>query len=89
MQIFMFPVVTVSTQDNAKLMQQLKSRFKHTINWNKYHSKPLNAPNPYLDLLINPSFQGVDTLFVLPFNDNDSRIGHSRYYLFNCKSKRL
>ena len=30
------PVVTLSTQDNAKLLQQLKSGFKRTINWNKY-----------------------------------------------------
>ena len=28
------PVVTLSTQDNAKLLQQLKSGFKRTINWN-------------------------------------------------------
>ena len=33
------PVVTLSTQDNSKLLQQLKSGFKHTINWNKYQSK--------------------------------------------------
>ena len=32
-------VVTLSAQDNAKLLQQLKSGFKDTINWNKYHSK--------------------------------------------------
>ena len=31
-----FPVVTLSTQDNSKLLQQLKSSFKRTINWNKY-----------------------------------------------------
>ena len=30
------PVVTLSTQDNAKLLQQLKSGFKRTINWSKY-----------------------------------------------------
>ena len=30
------PVVTLSTQDNEKLLQQLKSGFKRTINWNKY-----------------------------------------------------
>ena len=30
------PVVTLSTQDNAKLFQQLKSGFKRRINWNKY-----------------------------------------------------
>ena len=29
-------VATLSTQDNAKLLQQLKSGFKRTINWNKY-----------------------------------------------------
>ena len=29
------PVVTLSTEDNAKLLQQLKSGFKRTINWNK------------------------------------------------------
>ena len=29
------PVVTLSTQYNAKLLQQLKSSFKRVINWNK------------------------------------------------------
>ena len=32
------PVVTLSTQDNAKLLQQLKSGFKRTIKWNKFES---------------------------------------------------
>ena len=32
-------VVTLSTNDNAELLQQLKSGFKRTINWNKYQSK--------------------------------------------------
>ena len=32
-------VVTLSTQDNRKLLQQLKSGFKRTINWNKHQSK--------------------------------------------------
>ena len=34
------PVVTLSTQDNAKLLQELKSGFKRVINWKKYLSKP-------------------------------------------------
>ena len=29
------PIVTLLTQDNAKLLQQLKSRFEIKINWNK------------------------------------------------------
>ena len=33
------PVVTLSTQDNAKLLQQLKSSVKRTINWNNYKPK--------------------------------------------------
>ena len=83
------PVVTLSTQDNAKLLQQLKADFKPTINWNKYHSKtgPLNAPNPYLDFLTEPSFQGVNRLFAYPFTFNYNRIGHSRYYLPTAKVK--
>ena len=36
------PVVTVSTQDNVKLLQQLKSGFRLMINWNKYQSKTSN-----------------------------------------------
>ena len=60
------PVITLSTQDNAKLLQQLKWGFKRTINWNKFHSKtePLNSPNPYLDFLIDPSPQEVNRLFI-------------------------
>ena len=51
------PVVTLSTQDNAKLLTQLKSGFKRTINWNKYLSKPeLLAQNPNLNHLVEPSF---------------------------------
>ena len=34
------PVVTLWTQDNAKLLPQLKSGFKRTISWNKYLPKP-------------------------------------------------
>ena len=60
-------VVTLSTQDNAKLSQQLKSGFnKRTISWNKYQSKlTIQVPNPYFDYLIDPSFQKVNRLFVL------------------------
>ena len=33
------PIITLSTQDNAKLLPQLKSGFKRTISWNKYQAK--------------------------------------------------
>ena len=49
------PVVTLSTQDNAKLLPQLKSGFKRTISWNKYLAKPeLLAQNANLNHLIEP-----------------------------------
>ena len=76
------PVVTLSTQDNVKLLQQLKSGFKRTINWNKYESNIKTfAQNRYLNHLINPSFQGVNRLFVLSFENEDDRTSHSTYYL--------
>ena len=64
------PVVTLSTQENTKFFQQLKSGFKRVINWNKYLSKPeLLAQNPNLNHLVEPSFQGVNRLFVLAFEN--------------------
>ena len=54
------PVVTLSTQGNSKLLQQLKSAFKRIINWNEYLSKPdLLAQNPNLNQLILSSFQAI------------------------------
>ena len=64
------PVVTSSTQDNAKLLPQLKLGFKRTIIWNKYLSKPeLLAQNANLNHLIEPNFQGINRLFVLAFEN--------------------
>ena len=61
---FYVPVVTLSTQENTKFLQQLKSGFKRVINWNKYLSKSeLLAQNPNLNHLVEPSFQGVNSLF--------------------------
>ena len=69
-------------------MQQLKSRFTRTITWNKYQSKKSREPqNRYLDFLISPSFQGVNRLFVLSFENEDNRIRHTRYFLSKVKLK--
>ena len=78
------PVVTLSTQDNAKLLPQLKSGFKRTISWKKYLSKPeLLAQNPNLNHLLEPSFQGVNRLFVLAYKDDAQRTSNKRYYIPN------
>ena len=74
------PVVTLSTQDNAKLLPQLKSGFKRTISWNKYLSKPELLPqNPNLTHLIEPSFQGVYRLFVFVFENDAQSISNKSY----------
>ena len=76
------PVLTVSTQDNAKLLEQLRSGFKRTINWNKYQPKiSTERQNQYLDFLIDPSFQGVNGVFVLSFEDEEQKTSYKRYYL--------
>ena len=76
------PVVTLSTQDNVKLLQQLRSGYKRTINWSKYESNIKTfAQNRYLNHLINPSFHGVNRIFVLSFENEKARTSHSTYYL--------
>ena len=53
-----------------------------TINWNKYQSKiSTEAQDQYLDFLINSSFQGVNRLLVLAFENENDRASHSNYYL--------
>ena len=82
------PVVTLSTQENAKLLQQLKPGFKRVINWNKYLSKPeLLAQRPNLNHLAEPSFQGVNRLFVLAFSNDNHRISTRRYNLTTVEIK--
>ena len=81
-------VVTLSTQENTKFFQQLKSGFKRVINWNKYLSKPeLLAQNPNLNHLVEPSFQGVNRLFVLAFENDNHRSSTRRYNLPTAEIK--
>ena len=80
------PIVTLSTQDNAKLLQQLKSYFLKTINWNKYQSKiTIQGQKRYLAYSIDASFWGVNRLFVLSFSDGTGRTGNRRYFLPNVQ----
>ena len=70
-------VVTLLTQDNAKLLQQLKSGFKRTINWKKYESSiKTYVQNRYLNQLVDPVFEGGNRLFVLSFENEDDRTSH-------------
>ena len=80
------PILTLLTQDNAKLLQQLKSGFRRTTNWNKYQSDPkIYTQNRYLNHLVNLSFQGVNKLFVLSFENENDRTSHLTYYFQKIK----
>ena len=81
-------VITLSTQDNSKLLQQLKSGFKRVTNWNNYLSKPeLLAQNQNLNYLTEPSFQGENRFFVIAFVNYTQKTSHSGYYLPNVEIK--
>ena len=83
------PVVTLSNQDNVKLLKHLESGFKRTTNWNKYQSKKskCRAQNRYLDFLIDPSFQAVNRLFLLSFKDENGRERDKQYFLPTAEIK--
>ena len=84
------PLVTLSTQDNAKLLEQLKSGFKRTINWNKYQSKiSTERSNQSSDYLIDPSFQGVNRLFVLSFQNEGQRTKLQKILSSDSRNKKI
>ena len=81
-------VVTLSTQDNSKLLQQLKSGFKRVINWNEYLSKPeLLAQNRNLNHLIEPSFQKINRIFILACEGDTQRTSQTGPCLPNVQLK--
>ena len=77
--ILYVPVVTLSTQGDNKLLDQLKTGFKRTSKWNKYRSemtKQIKANN--LDYLIGPTFNKVNRLFVFSFKNEDHKTSCSK-----------
>ena len=81
-------VVNILSHGNVKLLDQIKSGFKRTISWSKYRSKvTILQQNPSLDYLIDPSFHGVNRLFVLSFPDNTVRTGYTEYFIPSVEIK--
>ena len=82
------PVVTLSTQDDSKLLEQLKTGFKKTIIWNKYRSEMTKqSKTNNLNYLIDGTFTNVNRLFVLSFENEDDRTSFSKYYTASVKIK--
>ena len=76
------PVVTLSKDDEIKLLTNLKSGFKREIIWNKYRSRmTIEAINNNLNILIDPTFTNVNRLFVLAYQTTDDRQSYSQLYL--------
>ena len=82
------PVVIMSTQDNAKLLEELKPGFEKTTKLEIPQSEVLTlAQYLFLKKFIDPSFQGVNRLFVLLFKDCVLRMVQTEYVLPKLKIK--
>ena len=82
------PVVTLSKDDEIKLLTNLKSGFKREIIWNKYRLQMTTEAINNLNILRDPTFTNVNRLFVLAYGqiDND-RQSFSDFYLPNIMVK--
>ena len=76
------PVVTLSKDDEIKLLTNLKSGFTRKIEWNKYRSQvSTEAINNNLNILIDPAFANGNRLFVLAYQTADDGHSYSQFYL--------
>ena len=81
------PVVTLSKEDNNNFIEQQNKGFQRSIYWNEYKKKEqeenANANN-FKYISLDPSFQGVNRLFVMAYNragGQPTRNGQKKYYL--------
>ena len=76
------PVIIFSTENDKRLLEQLRTGFKRTIKWNKYRSEMTNQTKTnHLNHLIDPTFIKVNRLFVLSFENEEDRTSFSKYYV--------
>ena len=76
------PVITLSKDDEIKLLTNLKSGFKREIKRNKYRSQMSTEEiNNNLNILIDLTFTNVNRLFVLAYQNNADRKSFFEFYL--------
>ena len=81
------PVVTLSKEDNKDFIEQQNKGFQRSIYWNEYKTKEINEnadANVFKYINLDPSFQGVNRLFVMAYNSANgqpTRNGQQKYYL--------
>ena len=69
------PVVTLAIKDNENLTKQLDEGFKRSVYWNEYQSKietETADDNNVTRFPLGASFQGVNRLFVLAFDNTEN-----------------
>ena len=80
-------VVTLSKEDNKDFIEQQNKGFQRSTYWNEYKTKEINEnadANVFKYINLDPSFQGVNRLFVMAYNredDQPTRNGQKKYYL--------
>ena len=65
------PDVTLSKGDNKDFIEQQNKGFQRSIYWNEYKTKEINEDadaNVFNYINLDPSFQGVNRLFVMAYN---------------------
>ena len=81
------PVVTLSNNNNKDFIEQQNKGFQRSIYWNEYKTKEINEDsdaNVFKYINLDPSFQGVNRLFVMAYNranGQPTRNGQRKYYL--------
>ena len=81
------PVVTLSKKDNKDFIEQQNKKFQRSIFWNEYKTKEINGDadtNVFKYINLDPSFQGVNRLFVMAYNGTNgqpTRDRQRKYYL--------
>ena len=71
-----FPVVTLSKEDSKDFIEQQNKGFQRSIYWNEYKTKEINEDadaNVFKYINLDPSFQGVNRLFVMAYNRVDGQ----------------
>ena len=86
------PVVTLKTEDNAKLSKLLTEGFKRSVYWNEFEVTPNKNydANAYIRERLDASIRGVNRLFVLSYgreNDDATENSHRKYFLPRMKIK--
>ena len=81
------PVVTLSKEDNKDFIELQNKGFQRSVYWNEYKTKEINEnanANVFKYINLDPSFQGVNRLFVMAFNRENgqpTRNGQQKYCL--------